>query len=238
MEAKTGAGMKTVGGVFTSVLLGLLFMVNVGHAVTIDSLQRSVYLNDSSKSAESSALGTFDEKFSWPGTGDYNAQLGSNAQGARVLQDTSVLNSIDTMTVSGGGIFYVWWPDGGQQFTIQSNISLGFTPFTNASYNFSGGGDGGIVTFRDITTNVDMLENAVFGNINGFLVAGDHYQVVGNSSILNWPETSGDATGGFWGLQLTVTEVPSESRVPEPATFLLFGAGLAGVAFMRRRNKK
>lgn len=30
----------------------------------------------------------------------------------------------------------------------------------------------------------------------------------------------------------------SSAPVPEPSTFLLFGAGLAGVAFLRRRAKK
>lgn len=38
------------------------------------------------------------------------------------------------------------------------------------------------------------------------------------------------------GIYFTV--VTADAPVPEPSTFILFGAGLAGVAFMRRKNRK
>ncbi len=48
---------------------------------------------------------------------------------------------------------------------------------------------------------------------------------------VNFPS---DAGFEEWAADPPVTNVP----VPEPSTFLLFGAGLAGVAFLRRRNTK
>jgi hypothetical protein len=47
-----------------------------------------------------------------------------------------------------------------------------------------------------------------------------------------------DTLEGWHGFTVGVTSLASTSPVPEPSTFLLLGAGLAGVGFLRRRAKK
>jgi len=61
----------------------------------------------------------------------------------------------------------------------------------------------------------------------GALSAGDHYL-----QILR------EDHGGSTGYHVNVNGDLVTAPVPEPSTFLLFGAGLAGVAFLRRRTKK
>lgn len=53
------------------------------------------------------------------------------------------------------------------------------------------------------------------------------------------PLTSAKVTGAIDGMTLGAAYDPNPvipPAVPEPSTFLLFGAGVAGVAFLRRRK--
>jgi hypothetical protein len=54
--------------------------------------------------------------------------------------------------------------------------------------------------------------------------------------LRSWfPDNNGDdVSQGAWLIRASVPTAP----VPEPSTFLLFGAGFAGIAFLRRRNKQ
>jgi hypothetical protein len=210
--------------------LGVLFMANSGQAVTIDSLDRSLTLL--AKHSQSTASGDFIEGLSWPGTGDYDSKYGISDNGARVYQDSSILNVSDTMTVGGLGGLNVWWPNNttsiDQRFTIQSNLLLTFTPLTNATYSFWDNSDGGMVKFSDITAN------GFISTGSGFLLADHTYQIEADASISNW---GGVNYGAYWNMGLEVTEVNSGTTVPEPTTMLLFGTGLAGLAAVGRSKK-
>jgi hypothetical protein len=223
--------MKTMTRVLTFVLLGLLTVGHNGYAVTIDSLQRSLNMMEVSN-IQSPILGTFSQGLSWPGDPQpYNSNLGYYVPGARVYQETNVLNDVSTMTANGHGGFNVWWPqneqDANQTFSVLSRLLIEFTPLTGASYDYAYGSDGGIITFQDTVTG-DYLYNG-----SGFLIAGHKYQVEADASISNLAVTN---YGAFWGMELTVQEQPSNA--PIPGAFLLFAPGLAGLAAMRRKMRK
>ncbi|MBI2686088.1 MAG: PEP-CTERM sorting domain-containing protein [Acidobacteria bacterium] len=54
-----------------------------------------------------------------------------------------------------------------------------------------------------------------------------------DAAQFNSGETGNGSIGGY---KNTFTVIPAQTGVPEPMTFVLMGAGLVGVAFLRRRN--
>jgi hypothetical protein len=218
-------GMKAMFKVIAFALLGLLAGVNTGHAVTVDSLLRSLNMNDTT--IQRSALGTFNEGLSYPGVAtDYNSDYGYNLEGARTYQDTNVLNDAVVMTLLGHGGVNLWWKNGFAPST-GSHFSLGFTPLTGATYDFSYGIDGGMVSLQDTVTG-DYLDKGL-----GILIGGHKYQMEADAHISNPNQIN---YGAFWGLELTVREQPA--AVPLPGALLLFGPGLAVLAAVKRKLKK
>lgn len=69
-----------------------------------------------------------------------------------------------------------------------------------------------------------------FGAINHLLVAGDHTL----KFVVSQVGTGADTTSNPFGLLYTGT-APGAAETPEPAAFLLTGAGLVGVGILRRR---
>lgn len=51
------------------------------------------------------------------------------------------------------------------------------------------------------------------------------------------PQNFSSAVTGFYGPSFTIADAPV-STVPEPSTYALMGAGLAAIAFMRRRHAR
>lgn len=82
------------------------------------------------------------------------------------------------------------------------------------------------------STHWDLYFN--FDHIKYASSAGGALYQNGEMSI--WP---GTGAGYYWEYQFTVEGSPLQpsNPVPEPGTFLLFGAGLAGFALIRKRSK-
>jgi len=215
-------GMKAMAKLIVFALIGFLIVANSGHAATIESLQRSLTMD--ATEIQSSALGTYNEGLSFPGEAkNYNPDYGYNLEGVRTYQGTSVLNDLAIMTVSGHGGINLWWTNGFAP-SASSHLSLCFTTLTAASYTFSYGVDGGMVTFQDMITG-DYFDTGI-----GTLIAGHEYQLVADVNISN-PDLV--YFGAFWGLDLTVQEQPA--AVPLPNALLLLGPGLVSLFAVKRR---
>jgi hypothetical protein len=216
------SGMKAMARLIVFALLGFLVVTNSGHATTIESLQRSLTMD--ATEIQSSALGTYNGGLSFPGEAkNYNPDYGYNLEGVRTYQDTSVLNDLAIMTVTGHGGINLWWTNGFAP-SASSHLSLGFTPLTAASYAFSYNVDGGMVTLQDMMTG-DYFDTGI-----GTLIAGHKYQLEADVNISN-PDLV--YFGAFWGLDLTVQEQPA--AVPLPSAFLFLGPGLVGLFAVKRR---
>jgi PEP-CTERM motif len=224
---------KSVSVVFF-VTICLLFVVSNAQAITIDFIDRHITLFQTT--TESNAAGDFAQGLSWVnGNFDspYDSSRGSNVYGARGYQDSFVTNSSTNMTLGGLGDYKVWLPNTEDiDVTIISRFELLFSPMTSATYTFWTSNDGGNVTFKDMSDNTDIYDGT------GYLIAGRQYQVVADASVyLPFDPTYGVNTGGYWTFGLDVTEVPSNAPVPEPATMMLFGLGLLGLAGVTRKKR-
>ncbi|MCV2353420.1 cohesin domain-containing protein [Paucibacter sp. B2R-40] len=129
------------------------------------------------------------------------------------------------------------------QFTLSFNAAvLQATGVTEGGFLASGGGstfaDGGSI--NNSLGSIDLVFNTLQGAVPGVSGSGSLAHISFNvlsvgSSVLNFSDAIflnsnlGDVTVTTQPLTLQTV------AVPEPSTYLLFGAGLAGLAALRRR---
>lgn len=97
------------------------------------------------------------------------------------------------------------------------------------------GSDGSTGTAYDAFFESDYLGNSP-QLLPNFLEVGPFSEVEGGLFLSAGLPTN--SSGGFTGIRFLLNSDLNNSEVPEPSTFLLLGAGLAGVGILRRRFKK
>ncbi|MEL4177823.1 FxDxF family PEP-CTERM protein [Roseateles sp. PN1] len=113
---------------------------------------------------------------------------------------------------------------------------ISFLGLTSGKYNFQLNFSGQNFILGDLTLNDQKAQSGQYGNFSfGFLEGSDNapfvLKILGNNPIA--------ATQAAYSGNLTVTKVPDAAPppVPEPETYAMLLAGLAGIAFVVKRRR-
>jgi len=155
----------------------------------------------------------YDDKYSWTQANDAAQALGGHLV---TISDAAEWNFVQTIADFGGNLFM-----GGYQHANASSPNSNWAGVDGTAWDYTdwASGEPNDFNFWDWHTYYGNYEN----NYENYLVSWN-----GGTA---WNDAS-DSPRGF------IYEIEGENPVPEPATMLLFGTGLAGLAGVSIRRRK